>query len=195
VNTFKASEKKIDISLISKINILLIKLFSEIIQLTKVIILLISSIIFSWLKHPLTIGFLLLTQTLIICIFMGDSHQRFWFSYLLILVLFLYVITLASNELIQLSNKIIYFILFIILTLILIYFFIDSYNYIIWENINLIKNQYINIKELVEINTNIKLYNYPTNLVLLILTRYLFLTIVAVVKITKFNQGPLRIIN
>jgi NADH-ubiquinone oxidoreductase chain 6 len=41
------------------------------------------------------------------------------------------------------------------------------------------------------INLN-KLYNFPTNLITLLLINYLFLTLVAVVKITNIFYGPLR---
>lgn len=37
-----------------------------------------------------------------------------------------------------------------------------------------------------------KLYNFPTNLVTLLLINYLFLTLIAIVKITNIYQGPLR---
>jgi hypothetical protein len=41
-------------------------------------------------------------------------------------------------------------------------------------------------------NSLTKLYNGPTRLITLTLVLYLFLTLIAVVKITKINQGPLR---
>lgn len=37
-----------------------------------------------------------------------------------------------------------------------------------------------------------KLYNFPTNLVTIILIIYLFLTLIAIVKITNVFEGPLR---
>lgn len=40
-----------------------------------------------------------------------------------------------------------------------------------------------------------KLYNYPTNLITLLLINYLLITLIAVVKITKLFYGPLRPIN
>lgn len=46
-----------------------------------------------------------------------------------------------------------------------------------------VKENYIN---------SLKFYNFPNNLINLILIRYLFLLIIIVVKITNFYKGPLR---
>lgn len=37
-----------------------------------------------------------------------------------------------------------------------------------------------------------KLYNFPTNILTILLINYLFLTLIAVVKITNIFEGPLR---
>lgn len=37
-----------------------------------------------------------------------------------------------------------------------------------------------------------KLYNFPVNLITILLIIYLFLTLIAVVKITNVFEGPLR---
>ena len=64
-----------------------------------------TSILFLRLSHPLAIGLGLLFQTILICCTTGLSNISFWFSYILfliflggILVLFIYVTSLASNE-------------------------------------------------------------------------------------------------
>lgn len=111
-----------------------------------------------------------------------------------ILVLFIYVTSLASNEIFNLSLKLTLIIVIIILFLIFIVLIIDNsifsfnYNneYIIINLINYIKegNQYIN-----------KLYNFPTNCITLILINYLFFTLIVTVKITDFFGGPLRNLN
>lgn len=40
-----------------------------------------------------------------------------------------------------------------------------------------------------------KLYNYPTNIINILLINYLLITLIATVKITKLFYGPLRSIN
>lgn len=126
--------------------------------------------------------------------------KTFWFSYILfliflggILVLFIYVTSLASNEIFNFSFKtflftiiririFIIFTLFIDKTLIIPYFLnyenksIDIINTFLPEN-SLILN---------------KLYNFPINIITIILIIYLLLTLIAVVKITNIFEGPLR---
>jgi NADH-ubiquinone oxidoreductase chain 6 len=50
------------------------------------------------------------------------------------------------------------------------------------------------MKTFVNENTIIlnKLYNFPTNILTILLINYLFLTLIAVVKITNIFEGPLR---
>jgi NADH-ubiquinone oxidoreductase chain 6 len=64
------------------------------------------------MKHPLAVGIILLIQTIITCLIRGLINKRFWFQYILfmefvggMLVLFIYVTRLASNEIFSLSTK------------------------------------------------------------------------------------------
>lgn len=82
--------------------------------------------------------------------------------------------------------------LFLIFIFILILFldFNISYPFLNNNEIIMVSNQssYL-IENAISLN---KLYNFPTNLITIILINYLFLTLVAIVKITDSNQGPLR---
>ena len=109
------------------------------------------------------------------------------------MVLFIYVTSLASNEIFSFSIKI--FILsgtFLIFSLI---FIIIIDNRII---ANFLRNNEVNsiidIKSFINENTISlnKLYNFPTNMLTILLINYLFLTLIAVVKITNIYEGPLR---
>lgn len=153
----------------------------------------IISFIFTQIKHPLAIGLILLIQTIIISIIRGIISKNFWFSYILfliflggILILFIYVTTLASNEIFNISTNMIIIIILLIPIIILI---IKNY----WSELNIYNQESINFL----INRNlstilIKLYNHPTNLITIILASYLFLTLIIVVKITNIFKGPLR---
>lgn len=140
-------------------------------------------------------------QTLLITLIRGLFSYSYWFSYILfiviiggILVLFIYITRLASNEIFNFSIKISIFITIIIRIIILLYFFID---YIIltslFKNSNIIEfiNNILIIKNENLMRLNI-IYNIPNNIITLILVNYLFLTLIAVVKITDINYGPLR---
>ena len=156
--------------------------------------------IFIQIKHPLAIGLILLIQTFFICLIAGNYNESFWFSYVLfliflggILVLFIYVTSLASNEIFTISIKIL-LISFIILRFIILIIicldnsFIQSFIY------NNEINNLFTLNTIVEENTiNLnKLYNFPTNILTILLINYLFLTLIAAVKITNIFYGPLR---
>lgn len=126
----------------------------------------------------------------------GYFNYNFWYSYLLfiiiiggILVLFAYITRVASNEKFSISIKIIIIIRPIIpLTFIII--ILDSYfrnlNNLNWESLE----QLISFK----LSLN-KFINYPFNIIIFFLIIYLLITLIAVVKITNINKGPLRQIN
>lgn len=110
-----------------------------------------------------------------------------------ILVLFIYVTSLASNEIFSFSMKILTTCIIFLFIVFVITFIIDkiiiSPLTINIEIINL-NNLNLFIKE-DTLNLN-KLYNYPTNLITLLLINYLFLTLIVIVKITNIFKGPLR---
>lgn len=196
----KLQEKKILLSLISKINIF-IKLLLDILQITLNTLILISSLIFTNINHPLAIGLILLTQTVLICLLTGTIRKTFWFSYILfliflggILVLFIYVTALASNEIFKISIKLIlitFLLYFIITNLFIITDYIILNNFIRNETQTL-NNLYSYIPE--NSLTLNKLYNFPVNLITILLINYLLITLIAVVKVTKIFHGPLRTI-
>lgn len=154
----------------------------------------ITSLIFTQIKHPLAIGLTLLIQTIFISLIRGILSKNFWFSYILfliflggILILFIYIISIASNEIFTISTKIIIItiILFPILLLLTKKIWLE-FNIHNQESINFILNN----NNTPHITT--KLYNQPTNLITIILASYLFLTLIIVVKITNIFKGPLR---
>nr|YP_010835947.1 NADH dehydrogenase subunit 6 [Scopura montana]WGC89466.1 NADH dehydrogenase subunit 6 [Scopura montana] len=161
---------------------------------------LITSMIFTQMTHPLAMGLMLLLQTLIICLMTGLMTQTFWFSYILflvflggLLVLFIYVTSLASNEMFIVSTKMTILTLIPLLTLLLIYLFMDPLTYLM----NMFNNDMLTINYSLgypeeSILSLMKLYNQPTQLITLMLVLYLFLTLIAVVTITSIFQGPLR---
>lgn len=139
-------------------------------------------------------------QTLLICLTTGLITKSFWFSYILflvflggILVLFIYVTSLASNEIFSISIKLTILSIILLSTLFLISIIIDKNlvrNWFINNEIESITNYYSYFSEN-SLSLN-KLYNFPTNFVTIILINYLLITLIAVVKITKLSKGPLR---
>lgn len=146
-------------------------------------------------------GLIILIQTLFLCLLSRILINTYWFSYILflvflggLLVLFIYVSRIASNELFKISpfNK------RFIFYLLLIYFFRFYFkNNLFWINFSFndeIKN-FFNLFLFFnnEFNFNLsKLYNTQTYILTIIIIIYLFITLVAVVKITNIFFGPLR---
>nr|AVN67244.1 NADH dehydrogenase subunit 6 [Methana sp. AUS1] len=156
-----------------------------------------TSILFTQMNHPLAMGLMLLMQTIITCLMSGLLSQSFWFSYVLFLVflggmliLFIYVTSLASNEMFYLSMKMLIMMMVISLLLMM---FINTNLMINNTEMMLHENMYLNENEMM--NSLIKLYNQPTNTITIMMASYLFLTLIAVVKITNISKGPLRQMN
>nr|YP_009045283.1 NADH dehydrogenase subunit 6 [Dophla evelina]AHA03634.1 NADH dehydrogenase subunit 6 [Dophla evelina] len=162
------------------------------------------SIFLFFIKHPLSMGLLILIQTFLTCLITGMIINTYWFSYILfliflggLLVLFIYVSSVASNELFKFSfiNKSFYFI-FIFMIISMSFYFKNNLN---WMNFsfNDEMNNFFNLLFFNnEYNFNLtKLYNEQTYFLMMMMIIYLFITLIAVVKITNIFFGPLRSFN
>ena len=133
-------------------------------------------------------------------IIIGIISKTFWLSYILfltflggILILFIYITSLASNEFFFFNIKILLLIGSFFLTICISIYFIDkNIIYFYQENIEIkLNNVIINYINENFLNLN-KLYNFPINFITILLINYLFLTLIVIVKITNINKGPLR---
>nr|QWX95355.1 NADH-ubiquinone oxidoreductase chain 6 [Discogaster dentipes] len=149
------------------------------------------SFVFIWLKHPISVGVLIILQTLITAMITGLMMGSFWFSYILtitmlsgILVLFIYMASVASNEKFHSSIKL--FMMSIIIIMIGVYSTLNSeYSE---ENSLMIATDPSN-----EIITLTTLFNTKFKYITIFLVMYLFLTMVTVSLIVNISEGPLRI--
>nr|YP_008757817.1 NADH dehydrogenase subunit 6 [Agrotis segetum]AGO44137.1 NADH dehydrogenase subunit 6 [Agrotis segetum] len=155
-----------------------------------------------FLNNPLSMGLMILIQTLLTCLLSGMMIKTYWFSYILfltflggLLVLFIYVSSIASNEMFKPKinlKKICYFMLMMIMLIQYMYM-----NNILWMNLSMNADMN-NFNEMIlffnnenKINLS-KLYNNQTFLIMMMLVIYLFITLIAVVKITNIFYGPIR---
>nr|AWT58382.1 NADH dehydrogenase subunit 6 [Andraca olivacea] len=164
--------------------------------------LIMMSFLMYFINHPLTMGLMILMQTLNVCMLSGMMISTYWFSYILfltflggLLVLFIYVSSIASNELFLMSTQMK---MFIMMTLMIIFIFSYLKSNLNWMNLNINNSENNNLFNLMmffnnenKININ-KLYNNQMSLLMMMLMIYLFITLVAVVKITNIFYGPLR---
>nr|ADO60410.1 NADH dehydrogenase subunit 6 [Hydrochus sp. BMNH 840193] len=156
---------------------------------------LINSFIFIMLNHPMSMGLMLLMQTFTISLTTGFMNFNWWFSYILfiimiggMLILFIYMTSIASNEKFS-SSYLIPLFFSILLFMSLLIMFND--NFII---------EYFNINNLNIMNSNNKIMlskflNIPSNMIMLTMIIYLLITLIAVAKITNISKGPLRQMN
>nr|AYN50371.1 NADH dehydrogenase subunit 6 [Litostylus pudens] len=154
------------------------------------------SLIFLFLNHPLSLGFILLLQTVVVSIASGLLNYDYWFSYILflimiggMLVLFIYMTSIASNEKFKFSYKLT--VLTILSTsLMILFILLDNFLYLT-DTMNLdLTSQFFYKMNNLSIN---KFMNFPNLMILILLIIYLLMTLIAIVKITNPKiGGPLR---
>nr|ARH54400.1 NADH dehydrogenase subunit 6 [Harmonia quadripunctata] len=159
-------------------------------------LLMLTTMMSMFMKHPLSLGFLILIHTITMCLIMGLMSINFWFSYILmlimiggLLVLFIYMTSTAANEKFK-FNKYIILMTFLTIMFTLTYMIMHN-NYLLNMNLN---NEMLNKMDL---NQNfyfnlIKFLIYPNSNIFVILMFYLLTAMIAIVKITKVKFGPLR---
>nr|UJG45433.1 NADH dehydrogenase subunit 6 [Gerris gibbifer] len=140
-------------------------------------------------KHPLSMGFNLIMQTIIISLMMNMMMKYSWYSYILVLVmlggmlvLFMYMASIASNEMMKFNFK------FLMLTLMsMVLFFILNEN-----------EMFMNSQEIILMIENkqnmsmMKLFNSKTSIMTIMLALYLLITMIYVIFITNTFEGPMR---
>nr|UXW93487.1 NADH dehydrogenase subunit 6 [Runaria sp. 'striata'] len=161
----------------------------------------ILTIMFCFNIHPLSMGLILLIQSIMVSIITGLYNTTFWYSYILfiimvgsMLILFLYVISISSNEKFLMPKKMNLMIMFMMLTIYLIYMFNQDLMMMATKMLSkdmtpMPNNDYNFNLNFMSLN---KLYNTPSNLMIMLMMFYLLFTLMIVVKIIKFNSSSLR---
>nr|YP_003289021.1 NADH dehydrogenase subunit 6 [Xenograpsus testudinatus]ACF08707.1 NADH dehydrogenase subunit 6 [Xenograpsus testudinatus] len=153
------------------------------------------SILFSQLQHPLAMGLLLLVQTLLISVTAGLSMYSFWVSYILfliflggMLILFMYVASLASNEMFYFKFYLsIFFSIMFLFSILMI--FLDP---MISFSPNAFSNSNFNFSMTTPMTIN-WIYNSTSMMFTIFIVSYLFLMLFVIMKIMNLSKGPLRL--
>nr|QWB85661.1 NADH dehydrogenase subunit 6 [Sarmydus sp. N117] len=161
---------------------------------TIIISMLTLSIFFMFLAHPLALGLILLFQTIFIALITGTLSYNYWFSYLLflimvggMLILFIYMTSVASNEKFKLSTQLLW--PWVIPVMMIIPFMAEKF----LLNIQMISYDNAPLSSMPNQNQAlIKFFNLPLISNLLLIIIYLLITLIMTVKITLTKQGPLR---
>nr|YP_009351674.1 NADH dehydrogenase subunit 6 [Globitermes sulphureus]AQP30350.1 NADH dehydrogenase subunit 6 [Globitermes sulphureus] len=149
-----------------------------------------TSLMFTQMKHPLAMGLMLLIQTTLVCLISGTMYSSFWFSYILfmimiggMLVLFMYMTSLASNEMFSPSNKMLMMALMIL----------PALTYMMPTVTN---NKEMNLHNTMTENeittTTTVMYNQMMGTMTTLLVLYMLMTLIVVVNIINVTKGPLR---
>nr|URX53795.1 NADH dehydrogenase subunit 6 [Bifiditermes nr. madagascariensis] len=149
------------------------------------------SIMFTQMTHPLAMGITLLSQTAMMCLISGLMYQSFWFQYILfmvfvggMLVLFIYVASLASNEMFSLSTTMILMMSTLTPALMMIKDWTTTNSRDSTTLNSLMDNEIITMTE--------EMYNLPSGNLTILMALYLLMTLIVVAKITNVSKGPLR---
>nr|AEP27611.1 NADH dehydrogenase subunit 6 [Sitophilus granarius] len=150
------------------------------------------SLTFLFLSHPLSMGLMIFFQTLCISFMTGFLYKNFWFSYILflimiggMLVLFMYMTSVASNEKFKIS--IFFYPLMILMISILIFPIDDFLSEILNKNFSVLIQFNFNNQNFLN-----KYLSYPNIFLMSMLVIYLLITLITVTKITNFKLGPFR---
>nr|WGF20839.1 NADH dehydrogenase subunit 6 [Sinelater perroti] len=158
------------------------------------ILLLTSAIIFMFTNHPLSMGLILLIQTTLVATFTALLSNSSWFSYILfiimiggMLVLFIYMTSIASNKKFKASLPLMIFFNIMICSYILMKIYIDEWmNYLTFLSEDLVSSEFSPMTPM------IKFIDYPMSIITIMLIIYLLIALIAVVNITIVPYGPLR---
>nr|QOL00553.1 NADH dehydrogenase subunit 6 [Ceracris nigricornis nigricornis] len=150
------------------------------------------------LNHPMSMMMFIIMQTFLIGIMTGTMMESFWLSYILfltflggMLVLFIYITSIASNEMFKIKSISIIIIIYMMIIINIIMNIDKMMSTEMIKNTEIMNLNYsINFKEMS--TSLVKLYNHPTVIITIMMMIYLFITLLAVVKITNINQGPMR---
>nr|YP_009632255.1 NADH dehydrogenase subunit 6 [Paralithodes platypus]ASS30841.1 NADH dehydrogenase subunit 6 [Paralithodes platypus] len=162
-------------------------------------IIIMFSMSFMRVSHPLSAGLILLIQTTLVAVASGTLNKTFWFSYILfliflggMLVLFIYVASLASNE--QFTIDINFFLMSFIIV-VLVFFLLIIYDPIILSNKMLMMSSSLMNEYKFSSNSlfNSPIYNLPSAFFTFFIISYLLLALLVVVKIMKSSSSPLRL--
>nr|YP_009654768.1 NADH dehydrogenase subunit 6 [Cloresmus pulchellus]QCI09323.1 NADH dehydrogenase subunit 6 [Cloresmus pulchellus] len=145
------------------------------------------SLIFLVLKHPLGMGITIIAQTMIIAMMTGLMLKSFWFSYIIVitmlsgmLVLFIYMASVASNEKFNMSYKLITMSVMLALTSLILQMIMNE------------QNEFMNIEASTEkLSLNV-MFNCKFKMITITMVLYLLFTMITVSFIVNISEGPLR---
>nr|YP_009776007.1 NADH dehydrogenase subunit 6 [Mitjaevia protuberanta]YP_010117072.1 NADH dehydrogenase subunit 6 [Gunungidia aurantiifasciata]QJA16317.1 NADH dehydrogenase subunit 6 [Mitjaevia protuberanta]QPM99286.1 NADH dehydrogenase subunit 6 [Gunungidia aurantiifasciata] len=150
-------------------------------------IMMIISSVAPFMKNPMSMGFLLLFQTLMMILLMNKMLISSWFAMITFLmmigglvIIFTYMSSIASNEKFKIKIN-------LMIVLLISLMIVDE---MILEN-QIKEKQEINFSTNIDLSL-IKIYNSKSMFMTIMLVLYLLITMISVSKLVKHHEGPLR---
>nr|AXI98789.1 NADH dehydrogenase subunit 6 [Pseudoniphargus sp. 2-Portugal] len=163
--------------------------------MTKFLLLLslIISMMFLSTISPLFLSMLIILQTIMLALIINMITMTSWFSLMLLMIylsgmmiIFIYVSSMASNELFFLNNHLLLAI-FIGFTIFTALIFNLTFN-MTSDYMNMLDQNFTQIT----IFKTLKMYSKPLYMMTILLILYLLLAMIMVSKNSSFSKGPLR---
>nr|YP_009695251.1 NADH dehydrogenase subunit 6 [Alicella gigantea]QAT19465.1 NADH dehydrogenase subunit 6 [Alicella gigantea] len=158
-----------------------------------------TSILFLYSTSPLLLAMFIITQAIIVSIMIFYLSSSSWFSFIFlmifissIMVIFVYVSSLASNELaFSSSQTMLYTSVAIMVTMILLVMHLPSnYTYLMTQT-----NSLLMLQTHMATFTVYKMYSPVVLSMSIMMINYLLIALIAVVKNSSYSVGPLRSMN
>nr|ACJ69505.1 NADH dehydrogenase subunit 6 [Leptopus sp. NKMT019] len=162
--------------------------------MTMTMIMIMTSTMFVMMKHPLTMGMMLMMQTIITAMITGYMTKSFWFSYMLtmimlsgMLVLFMYMASMASNEKFNSPAKMTMIMGTMMITSLTVSMLMD----------NIMKNKILKSESILSMSNDqspelLKLFSWEMMPVTVLIVMYLLFTMIVVTYNTNVYEGPMR---
>nr|ARH55195.1 NADH dehydrogenase subunit 6 [Setarhynchus sp. AH-2016] len=154
------------------------------------------SLMFMCFNHPLSMGCILLIQTILVSLSSGYFYYNFWYSYILflimiggMLVMFIYMTSIASNEKFKIPKLKLSTMIILGFPIILTFFLLKDNFY---SNMNNMMNIMLPQSMIINNLSLNKFFCYPNMFFMISLMLYLLITLIAIVKLTNKNLGTLR---
>nr|AFI54770.1 NADH dehydrogenase subunit 6 [Scotomedes sp. HL-2012] len=148
--------------------------------------------LFPMMKHPLSMGLILILQTITISMLSGMMINSFWFSYMLVismlsgmLVLFIYMASIASNKKFS-TPKATPMVTMLIMMMIIIMINQEEINYMYIELPKIMSYNYDQLMPMT------KMFYYQSLPMTMIMVSYLLITMISVTFTVNITEGPMR---
>nr|YP_010936687.1 NADH dehydrogenase subunit 6 [Nesidiocoris poppiusi]WKW91657.1 NADH dehydrogenase subunit 6 [Nesidiocoris poppiusi] len=153
------------------------------------------NILFLIMKHPMSMGLILIMQTLMIALHVGCMMKTFWVAYIMViiilsgmLVLFIYMASVASNEKFSNNSK-------LMITSSMLFMFLVIMEYVLDTQIMMKKNSgstFMMYYKTSDIQFLQKMFTSEYMYITIMMMLYLFFTMIMVNYMVNKHEGTMK---